>query len=117
MIEKITKKTICVNGKTQVVFDDEETLAKVLAKRFKTQGDLYEEIFNIKKEDAELAGWSPKDDKFQSDPSDGEYPHLADTFSVGWWRFLKAGGQIQKVITVEEIGIGTLISSMFKELI
>jgi len=95
-MEKIKKITIRVNEnkKTYYEYNGEkfESAQRLLEKIFKDQGELYEKIYHVSREDAELAGWGPRMDYF-------------DTTSYGWVKFLHDKGKIHKEIIEEELSV------------
>jgi len=100
---QVEKITTTVNGRTSVSYrvvaeitDHRMGLqffvADVLRLLFKDQGELYERIFGVSREDAALAGWRP-DDRHFCDVSDG------------WVKFLEAGGKIEKQVQTETMSV------------
>ena len=95
----MTKYTIrekTVNGKSVTIYDSQEcetsifTTVKSLMKcEYKDQGELYEKLYNVSREDAIVAGWCPYADIFE--PSNN-----------GWRQFLKDEGVVEVVCTESE---------------
>jgi len=102
-IKEITKVTTTVNGHSSVAYQvgpktfDDKVL--VLREIFRDQGELYEKIFGVSREDARLAGWHPDDGDFY-------------TSCNGWVEFLKAKGKIDKQVQVETISIEDFVHSI-----
>ena len=95
-MEKIKKITIRVNGneKTYYEYNGERFRREweVLKKIYKDQGELYEEIYGIDRETAEMAGWHPNDADF-------------NTNCGGWQKFLEEKGKIDKQIIEQEFDL------------
>jgi len=77
-------------------YDDE---ALVLKKLFKDQGELYEQIFGVSREDARRAGWHPNHCNFSVECS-------------GWVKFLKDEGKIEKQVQVETISVEDFVRNI-----
>lgn len=91
---KIVKKTITVNGNSKAIFPfkgvDYPHLQIRLKEEFKTQGELYSSVFGADYDQAELAGWHPGHDDFNST-------------CEGWKTFIKDKGSIDHKIVVESV--------------
>jgi len=78
---------------------DDEVL--VLKKLFKDQGELYEQIFGVSREDARRAGWHPDDSDFSM-------------MCPGWIKFLKDKGKVEKQVQVETISVEEFVHSVIR---
>ena len=90
----IREKT--VNGKSVTIYDRQgcetsvfKTVESIMKCEYKDQGELYEKIYGVCREDAVLAGWGPYADLFE--PSNN-----------GWRQFLKDEGVVEVVCTETE---------------
>ena len=93
---KIKKITIRVNGNEKVYYEwnckKYEKVWKLLREVFKDQGELYEKIYSVDRETAEIAGWHPQDQTFNTD-------------CAGWQKFLEEKGKIDKQIIEQEFDL------------
>jgi hypothetical protein len=113
--QRVEKITTTVNGRTfvsyRIIREEEiarlgiasykDMVALVLRRLFKDQGELYEQIFGVSREDADLAGWHPDDSDF-CDACDG------------WVKFLEAGGKIEKQVQTETMSVEEFVRSNVK---
>jgi len=95
-MERIKKITLKVNENAKVFYEYEgerfDDAYEVLQKVFYDQGELYEKIFNVDRETAELAGWGPDHKIFNNT-------------SYGWRQFIKDQGKIRKEEIIEEFNL------------
>lgn len=104
-MKKIRRITENVNGNKEVYFPFNDrkhlSLAGRLRDEYMTQGNFYREVFNVSEEDAERAGWHPKDKDFTDSSS-----HWA---CEGWSQFLQDKGEVRKTLTEELVDIEELL--------
>lgn len=98
----ITKKVIDVNGVVETLYNEEKELDKVLRNMFETQGNLYEEIFWVSKEDAYAANWHPGDMDFSCS-------------CQGWRNFLVDKGRIQRVVITSAVPVKEIIEELMEK--
>jgi predicted enzyme related to lactoylglutathione lyase len=100
---EVKRVKINVNGKNYVkyIYNGKEynNLIILIRENFNTQGEFYEKVFGISKEDAELAGWMPCVREFNVRGSFGE--------------FIKDKGKIEKKVVEEMISLKQAVEDEF----
>ena len=95
-MEKIKKVTVRVNGNEEIYYEIKGERFRreweVLRKVFKNQGELYEQIYSVNRKTAEIAGWHPQDQTFNTD-------------CQGWQKFLEDQGKVHKEVVEEELSV------------
>jgi len=95
-MEKVKKIIVRVNGNEKVIYEwngeKYEAVWKVLKRIYCDQGELYEKVYNVDRETAQLAGWHPEDETFNPD-------------CAGWRKFLEEKGKIDKQIIEQELDL------------
>ena len=109
----MTKNTIrekTVNGKSVTIYDSQEcetsifTTVKSLMKcEYKDQGELYEKLYGVSREDSVVAGWCP-------------YATIFEASNNGWRQFLIDEGVVEVVCTETEKTDTLIIEEYLAEL-
>ena len=108
----MTKYTIrekTVNGKSVTIYDSQEretsifTTVKSLMKcEYKDQGELYEKLYGVSREDAVVAGWCP-------------YANMFEPANSGWRKFLQDEGVVEVVCNETEKTATDIIEEFLAE--